>query len=109
MEVSSISSFQEKVSEMEKKIKKELEEIEKELGDFKGVLSTLKRGEKTSELLLKRLEVYFTVSNEYRSGKTQPTSEESIERYFDNLSPYYKAKMCALCQSWSLKYSSLSH
>ncbi|MGL5900836.1 MAG: helix-turn-helix domain-containing protein [Lactobacillaceae bacterium] len=109
METSPNASFQERFLELATIIQKRPEEIERELGYSKGMLSNLKKGENPSKEVLKELGGYFKVSPDYLVGKIRPASEESIESYFESLSPYYKAKMCSLCQNWSRKYSSKIH
>lgn len=105
METSPNASFQERFLELATIIQKRPEEIERELGYSKGMLSNLKKGEKLPEEVMKELGGYFKVSPDYLVEKAWPYSEEAIESYFESLPPYYKAKMCALCQNWSRKYS----
>lgn len=109
METSPNDFFQERFLELATIMKKRPEEIERELGYSRGMLLSLKNGEIPSKEVLKELGGYFKVSPDYLTGKIRPESEESIESYFESLSPYYKAKMCALCQKWARKYSSKFH
>jgi len=109
METSPNTFFQERFLELATIIQKRPEEIERELGYSNGVLSNLSKGENPPEEVLKELGNYFKVSPDYLTGKIRPASEESIESYFESLSPYYKAKMFSLCQNWSHKYSSKNY